>query len=71
MEEQVAESFNHLSVILKRGEKEGEGNDKKEEEEEEEEEDHLLSVVSKGIQGLYFHCSDEFVRAALSLCLKL
>ena len=69
MEEQVAESFNHLSAILRRGaltQKEGEGNDK-----EEEEEDHLLSVVSKGTQGLYFHCSDEFVRTALSLCLKL
>ena len=49
MEEQVhvAESFNHLSAILRRGsliQKEEEGNDK---EKETEEEDRLLSVVSK------------------------
>ena len=53
----MVDSFNHLSAVLRSKATE-------------EEDGSILTMVSKGLQGLYFHCSDEFVSTAVPLCLR-
>ena len=56
MEARMADSFNHLSAVMSsKGTQQA---------------DDDLAMVSKGLQGLYFHCNNEFVNTAVSLCMQ-
>lgn len=54
----MADSFYYLSAVMKNKVTH------------EEDDGSILAMVSKGLQGLYFHCHNEFVSTAISLCMR-